>query len=123
MLPADPQDRSPQARAEIRRVEVQETMPLPYAFGTVLAGYLMVIPFWAPGALWNRWQPERSVNPWILPSLAYLLLAFCFALNASTGKVHDNDPVVIVGLIPAALGCWASGLRWRRGPESERLRP
>ncbi len=97
-------------------------MPLPYAFGTVLAGYLMVIPFWAVGALWNRWLPERSVNPWVLPSLAYLFLLFCFGLNAWTGKVHDNDPVVVVGLIPAALGCWASVFRWRRPEESDRIR-
>ena len=74
----------------------------------------MVLPFWAVGALWNRVQPERCVNPWVLPLLACALVALCFAITYWTGSFRFDYPMVIVGLAPAAFGCLLAARRWRR---------
>jgi len=91
---------------------------LAFSFGLLLFGVLMVLPFWAVGALWNRVLPGRRINPWILPSLACAVLLLCFAINYATGSFRFDFPMVIVGLIPVALGCPLAALRWRRPDES-----
>lgn len=89
-------------------------MPIPYSIGTVLAGYLMMFPFWLVGTAWNRLRPERAINPWILPALWNLFLYFCFAVSTSGFSDLDrNDGVVITGLLPAALGSLGAAVRWR----------
>ena len=99
----------------------REDMPVPYAFGTVLAGYLMMFPFWAVGALWNRLLPNRPINPWILPSLWNILVYFCFAVTSHGFTVFkkDNDMLVGVGLLPAALGCFGAAWRWHKRKQNE----
>jgi len=95
-------------------MEPEVTMPLPYSIGTVLAGYLMMLPFWLMGAAWNRFRPERTLNPWILPALWNLFLYICFAITtAGFSDLERNDMVVIVGILPAALGSLGAAWRWR----------
>lgn len=91
--------------------------PTIYAFGTVLAGYLMAWAFWAVGGLWNRAVPQRPVNPWILPCI-FFGLAY---LGFYTGRAapEPNDPVVALGILPAVLGCLRSAFLWRRPQAAE----
>jgi protein-S-isoprenylcysteine O-methyltransferase Ste14 len=100
----------------------RQDMPVAYSVGTVLAGYLMVIPFWALGAVWNRLRPQTPVNPWILPSLWNLLLYFCFAVQSGWfTHFEGDDMVVIIGLLPAAFGCWGAAWRWRASPAEQEI--
>ena len=78
----------------------------------------MVLPFWGLGSLWNRLQPERCINPWILPSLACAGVGLCFAITYATGSFRFDYPMVIVGLVPVAVGCPFAALRWRRPDDS-----
>ena len=44
--------------------------PVAYSIGLVIGGYLIVVlPCWGVSLLWNRLQPEKVINPWILPSI------------------------------------------------------
>lgn len=95
-----------------------DDLPLPFTFGLLLFGCLMVLPFWALGAVWNRLQPERLVNPWILPSLVCAFVALCFAINYAAGTVRFDYPMVIVALVPVTLGCPLAVRRWRRPDDS-----
>lgn len=84
--------------------------------GLVLAGYLIVVlPGWGICALWNRVVPSRTINPWILPSLAWLFLGFCCLVS----KPDIDDPMMITAFLPAALGCPVAAWRWRRRDRSE----
>jgi hypothetical protein len=89
--------------------------PVAYSFGLVLAGYLIVVlPGWGLSALWNRLQPQRVVNPWILPNLGWLFLGLCFAISYYSGKADIDDPMVLTAFLPAAIGCPLAALRWRK---------
>lgn len=89
--------------------------PIAYSVGLVLAGYLiMVLPCWGICALWNRFVPHKTINPWILPSLGWLFIGFCYLVTYYTGKADIDDPMVIVAFLPAALGCPFAAWRWRR---------
>ena len=85
----------------------------------MVAGYLIcVLPSWEVSTLWNRLIPTRTINPWILPTLASLLLGLCFAIQYFSGKSQIDDAMVITAFLPAALGCPFAAWRWRR-PEIE----
>lgn len=99
----------------------QPDHPLASSLGLVLFGVLMVLPFWAVGALWNRVQPGRCVNPWVLPSLACAVVGLCYAITYATGSFRSDYPMVIVGLVPVTLCCPLAALRWRRPDESSDL--
>ena len=92
--------------------------PAPFSLGLILFGYLLILPFWAIGALWNRAQPARAFNPWILPSLVCLLLGACFLINYLNHQWRDDFPMATVGLLPASFGCFISAVRWR-SPETD----
>lgn len=86
-----------------------------YSFGLVVAGYLIIVlPCWGMSTLWNRLTPSRMINPWILPTLAWLLLGLCFAIQYHQGKGELDDPMILTGFLPAALGCPFAAWRWRR---------
>ena len=101
------------------RNDTQINSPIAYSVGLVLAWYLIIVlPTWGVSVLWNRMVPSRVINPWILPSLAWLLLAFCVVIVYCTGRADIDDPMMIAALLPAALGCPYAAWRWRR-PEIE----
>ncbi|MFN8612067.1 MAG: hypothetical protein U0931_31270 [Vulcanimicrobiota bacterium] len=89
--------------------------PVAYSVGLVLAGYLVVVlPCWALGAAWNKLIPSKSINPWILPSLAWLVVGFGCLVSYARGQADIDDPMMITAFLPAALGCPLAALRWRR---------
>lgn len=92
-------------------------MPIPYAVGTVLAGYLLVLPSWGVGALWNRLLPTRRFNPWILPCILWVLAYIGWYTNRA--HPEPDDMLVALGVLPAALGCLRSAILWRRRPPEE----
>ena len=99
-------------------MEQHSVDPAPFSLGLILFGYLLILPFWAVGALWNRAQPKRALNPWILPGLACLLLEACFVINYFNHQWREDYPMTALAVLPAALGCLVSGVSWRR-PETD----
>jgi len=93
--------------------------PLAHSVGLVLAGYLMVLPIWGICALWNRLVPSRTINPWILPSLAWLFIGFCCLVVYLQGQSQIDDPMMITAFLPAALGCPIAAWRWRQRDRTE----
>lgn len=84
-----------------------------YAAGTVLFGYLLALPLWGIGALWNRQMRRYRVNPWVLPLFAFVVIFMAFA-NSHLTRPTPNDWVVAVGILPAALGCASQARNHRR---------
>ena len=91
------------------------TNPVAYSVGVVLAGYLIIVlPCWGVSVLWNRLMPSRIINPWLLPTLSALFLAFCYWVQHHQGKSDIDTPMFVTGFLPAALGCPLAAWRWRR---------
>lgn len=87
---------------------------LGYSIGYVLFGYLMVLPFWAVGKVWNRLIPSRQINPWYLPGAFQLFILLCFMINVfSLGKATMEDKIVLLGLVPSIVGCLIASRRYR----------
>ena len=88
------------------------------AIGYVLFGYLMLLPFWAVGRLWNVAQKSRPVNPWILPMVWMIFVLACFLHHTSLGRTAtEEDLAVVAGLLPAALGCVLAWRKYRKASD------
>lgn len=83
------------------------------SFGYVLFGYLMVLPLWAAGALWNR-RASRRLNAWTLPLAWMVFVLMCGAIKFAQGEAGAEDEIVALGLIPCTLGCLVGWWKYRK---------
>lgn len=85
------------------------------AIGYVLFGYLMLLPFWAIGRIWNLVRKDRPINPWILPFVWMCFILVCFLINTNVGRTaNEEDLTVVAGLMPATLGCLLALSKYRK---------
>lgn len=92
-----------------------------FTIGTLLPGYVAIVPMWAAGLAWNFFFKERKVNVWTLPLVGSLVLVFLGALGGE-GQSSDQAlrPVVFLGFLPAALFCCFRWWRARQELSKER---
>lgn len=84
--------------------------------GAILFGYLLALPLWGAGVLWNRRMGEAwQFNPWWPPLIALLFIYACAFINAFTA-LPPMEKIACIGLIPATVTCLVSAIRFENGP-------
>ena len=69
-----------------------------YALGTVIAGFLFMVPLWAFSWTWIRFIGPKDANPWLFPMLG---------IYGATLENHGFGEwtVIALGMIPVNLWC------------------
>ena len=87
--------------------------PVAYSIGTVLGGFLFVVPGYLLARGWNFLKPDRRGNPWTLPLAIGVLLVVIALTGPYTGEIEPSkqgyNPVFSLGVLPAFL---VSLYRW-----------
>lgn len=83
-----------------------------YALGTVLAGFLFMIPLWAVSWTWIRFIGPKDANPWLFPMVGVLVLSMLGIFGATLqGHEVGEWTVIALGMVPANIWCF---LRFKR---------
>jgi hypothetical protein len=81
-----------------------------FALGTVLAGFIFMAPAWGVSAVWNRFMPKRSINPWTFPLVVSVACTLLGLLGTGSTEYAEEAaryrPVLALGLMPAVIFCF-----------------
>jgi hypothetical protein len=89
-----------------------------YALGTVLAGFLFMLPLCALSWVWIRFVGPRGANPWAFPLAGILVISSLGIYGATLDNHAAVEPVVIaLGMIPSNIWCYFRFRKFRRMEE------
>jgi len=91
-----------------------------YALGTVLAGFLFMIPLWVVSWTWIRFIGPKDANPWLFPMVGVFVLSMLGIFGATLENHGFGEWNVIgLGMLPANIWCF---FRFKKFGESQSSR-
>lgn len=77
-----------------------------YALGTVIAGFVFMVPLWAVSWTWIRFVGPKDANPWLFPMVGVVVLSM-LGIYGATLENHGFGEwtVIALGMIPVNLWC------------------
>jgi hypothetical protein len=86
-----------------------------YALGTVLAGFIFMVPLWAVSRTWVRFIGPKDANPWLFTMMGVFVLSM-LGIYGATLENHGFGEwtVIALGMIPVNVWCLLRFKRFRR---------